>query len=61
MYGEYDRVLPGSAERILSMAEKEQDHRIASEQTALSALVQDSKLGQWFGFAIAVICACRTC
>lgn len=56
MYGEYDRVLPGSAERILSMAEKEQGHRIASEQTALKASVQDSNLGQWFGFAIAVIC-----
>ena len=56
MYGEYDRVLPGSADRIFSMAEKEQDHRIVSEQTALRASVQNSKLGQWFGFAIAVIC-----
>ena len=56
MYGEYDRVLPGSADRLFSMAEKEQDHRIVYEQTALRASVQDSKLGQCFGFAIAVIC-----
>lgn len=32
MYGEYERTLPGSAERILVMAEKEQDHRIEWER-----------------------------
>lgn len=30
-YGHYEQVLPGSAERILAMAEKEQDHRHRSE------------------------------
>lgn len=56
MYGEYDRVLPGSADRILSMAEKEQSHRISTENEALAASVKDSKLGQYFGFALATLC-----
>lgn len=56
MYGEYDRVLPGSADRILSMAEKEQSHRISTENAALAASVNDSKLGQYFGFTLAILC-----
>ena len=56
MYSEYERALPGSAERILAMAEKEQNHRIAWEETALGTSVRETKLGQWFGFAIAVAC-----
>ena len=56
MYSEYERALPGSAERILAMAEKEQNHRIAWEETALGTSVRETKLGQWLGFAIAVAC-----
>lgn len=56
MYGEYNRVHSGTAERILAMAEKEQQHRITTERTALAASVQSSKLGQYFGFALAVLC-----
>ena len=56
MYREYDRVLPGSADRILEMAEKQQAHRIAMESVALQASAKDSKLGQYFGFCLAVIC-----
>ena len=56
MYREYENALPGSAERILVMAEKEQDHRIAWETEALSASGQETKRGQWLGFAIAAAC-----
>ena len=56
MYNEYERALPGSAERILVMAEKEQNHRIAWEETALGTSVRETKLGQWLGFFIAVTC-----
>lgn len=56
MYGEYDRVLPGSADRILAMAEREQAHRASIEGTALQASAKDSKLGQYFGFALALVC-----
>ena len=48
--------LPGSAERILAMAEKEQDHRIKWEGIALNTSAREAKLGQWLGFAIAVAC-----
>src|SRR3990167_310888 len=33
-FAEYDRVLPGAADRILARAEKEQTHRHAMETTA---------------------------
>ena len=56
MYREYENALPGSAERILVMAEKEQSHRIAWETEALSASGQETKRGQWLGFAIAAAC-----
>ena len=55
-FGEYNRVHPGSADRILAMAENEQQHRISTERTALAASVQSSKLGQYFGFSLAVFC-----
>ena len=56
MYGEYNRVLPGSADRILTMAERERAHRVALESTALDASAKDSKLGQHFGFFLALLC-----
>lgn len=37
LYEHYEEVLSGSADRILRMAEKEQDHRISWEQSELKA------------------------
>ena len=56
MYREYENVHAGSAERILAMAEKEQNHRIAWENEALNASGQETKRGQWLGFTIAAGC-----
>ena len=56
MFGEYDRVLPGSAERILRMAEREQAHRMNWETTALGGDIRQEQYGQWFGLLIAVLC-----
>ena len=56
MYRECESALLGSAERILPMAEKEQDRLIAWETTALSTSRQETKRGQWLGFTIAVVC-----
>ena len=56
MYSEYERVLSGSADRILTMAEREQAHRVSMEGTALQASARDSRLGQYFGFALALLC-----
>ena len=58
MFGEYDRVVPGSAERILRMAEREQAHRIDWETKALAGEIRQEQHGQWFGLLIAVLCIC---
>ena len=56
MYGAYEDVLPGSADRILAMAESEQRHRIEWETDALHASMRDTKSGQRFGFAALTVC-----
>lgn len=43
---QYNQVLPGLAGRIVTMAEKEQDHRIDSEQKSLMALIISHHRGQ---------------
>ncbi len=55
MFSEYERVLSGSSDRIVTMAEKEQNHRIDWENRGLKASVQDTFRGQWFAFFIAII------
>ena len=55
MYRGYNEMLPGSAERILRMAEKEQDSRIAWENEELRRASQYSHLGLWLGFLIAAL------
>lgn len=56
MYQQYEAVLEGSAERILSMAEKEQQHRIDWESKALKAASGETVCGQWLGFVVVIIC-----
>ena len=56
MYSGYEKTLPGSAERILAMAEKEQAHRFSWEDRALNANALETKRGQWFGFAMGIVC-----
>lgn len=58
----YNQILPGAADRILSMAEKEQGHRQKMQEKLVDAQVTDinqerseRKLGQIFGFSIGVI------
>ncbi len=52
MLAAYDRVVPGAAERILKMAEEQSRHRQAIEEKVISASIQKSKTGLWFGFII---------
>jgi uncharacterized membrane protein len=47
---EYDAILPGAADRIISMAEAEQKHRHSWERSALN----NTTVGLWFGFLIAL-------
>ena len=48
----YDRIIPNGADRIMSMAEKQQDHRMKLETTAITEQLTQSKRGQTFGFLI---------
>ena len=48
----YEDVLPGAADRILSMAEKQSQHRQKMENTMLEASIEAEKRGQLFGFII---------
>jgi uncharacterized membrane protein len=49
----FDQIVPGSADRILRMAESEQQHRQAYERDGLAAAVREARRGQYLG---AVIC-----
>ena len=55
---EYDEVVPGSAERIFRMEEKEQNQRITWVKETTTAEIRQEQYGQWFGFLIAVLCIC---
>ena len=56
MFGQYESVLKGGAERIMTMAEQEQSHRIHWETTALEASARDATRGQWLGFVVSIVC-----
>lgn len=47
----YEAVVPGSAERIMAMAEKEQDHRHSREDE----IVRIFSRGQWLAFVLGVL------
>lgn len=52
----YESILPGSADRILSMAESQQKHRIEIEDKAISGQVENAKRGQVFAFIVFILC-----
>lgn len=45
----YDQIVPGSARRILTMAEKQAGHRQAIEKTVIHSDVVNSRVGLVFG------------
>ena len=59
---QYDRIHPGLANRIVSMAESEASHRRGIENDAVAAQIYDAKQerrqqrrGQWMAFVVAVL------
>jgi uncharacterized membrane protein len=52
--GGYEKVLPGSADRIIRMAEKEQDHRHALQGRSQTHLVRLTFVGQLFAFVLGI-------
>jgi uncharacterized membrane protein len=51
----FNHIIPGGAERILAMAEKEQAYRITSDGQALTAGIREGKRGQYLGATIAIL------
>lgn len=50
----YESVLPGSAERILSLTERQSAHRMSLEQRVVNSGIKQSWVGQSFAFIIAM-------
>lgn len=55
-FAKYEKMLPGSADRILRMAEKQSDHRIKSESMIIDHKVKVGERGQILGFILVVLC-----
>ncbi|MCC8375777.1 DUF2335 domain-containing protein [Photorhabdus bodei] len=55
MFREYENILPGTAERLLSLSEKEQAFRHDTKSKAIQGVINKDKRGQWMGFTISVM------
>lgn len=54
-FAKYAEVVPDAPERILRMAENEQEHRISLERQIVPANVRAGARGQWLGAIISVV------
>lgn len=54
MLAEYEKVLPGSAERIVRMVENERTHRQDWETSRISGDAREIMRNQWMGLAIVI-------
>lgn len=52
---QFERSAPGAADRILGMAEREEDHRHSQEQAMLRSDAQARSRGQWMAFVVAIV------
>lgn len=52
----YKKVLPDAPERILSMAERQLEHRIKAENKIIDSGIAEGKHGQYLGALIVVLC-----
>lgn len=51
---QYNKVLPGAAERIFSLTENEQSHRHEIQKTAVAGSISRDRRGQWMGYTITI-------
>lgn len=51
----YEQVLPGSADRILAMLERQAEHRMVMERTLVEGATRSERLGQLLGLAIVLV------
>jgi uncharacterized membrane protein len=50
----YEEACPGSADRIIKMAENQASHRMELEKSMLASNMKKESIGQWLAFAIAM-------
>lgn len=50
----YEEALPGTAERIIRMAEKEQDFRLEAQNKIIDSEIADGKKGVIFAFTLGI-------
>ncbi len=50
----YENITPGLADRIMTMAEKQQEHRIEIENRVVGSKIKDARLGVVLGFIISM-------
>ena len=50
----YERALPGTAEKIVSMAEKEADCRRRIDERLVDSIIKTRSIGQWTAFVVAM-------
>lgn len=55
-FAKYEERLPGSADRILKMAEKQMEHRIETERKIIGYKIKAGKTGQILGFVLVLVC-----
>ena len=54
MLVQYNEAVPGAAERILAMAERQSAHHVAMETIVVAASAQSQTRGSWFAFIISM-------
>jgi uncharacterized membrane protein len=52
---QYNEIIPDGANRIMSMAENQQAHRISLEDKVTTGQLNQSGNGQWFGFILGIL------
>lgn len=48
----YEDIVPGAADRIIQMAEKESEHRRTQESHVVSSDIKSRTIGQWMAFVL---------
>ncbi len=51
----YEKVLPGSADRIIKMAETQIAHRQGLEKEVIKSNIKNEKVGMWLAFSLTVL------
>lgn len=57
-FAAYKETLPSAPERIMKMAEEEQEHRQHIEKEIIKSVRRENLVGQIIGFVLALVCLC---